>query len=98
MTLKAAGAIGKWVGNGGVLLLMANDIKNGELDSFNLLALKFGMQFIKTKLYPVKFNKWQLGVSANLPDHQLFKNVNKIFLKEMASIICTKDSKSVYYE
>ena len=98
MTIKAAGAIGKWVGNGGVLLLMANDIKNAELDSFNLLSLKFGMQFNENKLHLVKFNKWQLGVSANFPDHQLFKNVNKIFLKEMASIICTKDSKSVYYD
>ena len=57
MTLKAAGAIGKWVGNGGVLLLMANDIKNAELDSFNLLSLKFGMQLNENKLHLVKFKK-----------------------------------------
>ena len=98
MTEQAATAIAQWVKNGGVLLMMANDQKNAELDSLNILAGKFGMQFNKDQLHPVTGKNWDMGASVNLPDHPLFKGVKKIYLKEAASINCTEKAKPVLTE
>ncbi len=98
MTEKAAGEIAQWVEKGGVLLLMANDSKNAELDSLNILAGKFGMQFNKDQLHPVTGRNWEMGASVNLPGHMLFKNVKRIYLKEVASISCTGKTKPVLTE
>ncbi len=104
MDNAAATVISNWVKNGGVLVMLANDGKNCELDSFNILAAKFGMKFNNDLLHPEK--KAEAGMprnynscaSINLPNHPLFKDVSKIFLKEISSITCTKPSKSVLEE
>ena len=98
MTEKSANEIADWVKKGGVLLLMTNDLKNAELDSINILASKFGMRFNKDQLHPVSGRDWEMGASKNLPDHPLFKNVNKIYLKDISSITCTNNAKAVLAE
>lgn len=99
----AANAIASWVKKGGALLMMANDVNNCELDSFNILAEKFGMHFEKEVLHleksetgkPRNFNSC---ASLNLPNHVLFKGVSKIFLKEIAPIRCAMPAKPVLVE
>lgn len=98
MTENSANEIAGWVRKGGVLLLMTNDFKNSELDSINILASKFGMRFNKDQIHPVPNRDWEKGASKNLPDHPLFKNVSKIYLKEVSSIICTNNAKTVLAE
>jgi unsaturated rhamnogalacturonyl hydrolase len=98
MSAKSADVIAKWVEKGGVLLVLANDYKNAELDSFNILARKFGMEFNKVQLHPVKNRNWEMGASINLPEHPIFKNVKKIYLKEIASIACTQNARPVLTE
>ena len=98
MTLNAADEIAKWVNKGGVLMIMANDFKNAELDSFNILAGKFGMQFNKDQIHPVTNRNWNMGASTNLPEIPLFTNVHKIYLKEVASIVCRGKSFPVFTE
>jgi unsaturated rhamnogalacturonyl hydrolase len=44
-----AKTIFNWVNDGGVLVMMANDTGNLEIDHFNILASKFGIQFNKEK-------------------------------------------------
>lgn len=104
MDNKAANAIAKWVKKGGVLLLLTNDGKNCELDSFNILAAKFGMKFNNVLVHPeIKAEagmprNYNSCASTNLPNHLLFKGVSKIFLKEVSTISCTNPAKAVLEE
>jgi len=98
-----AEAIENWVRKGGVLLMLANDSKNAELERFNILAEKFGMHFDNELLHPEKSEQgkprnFNSCASINLPDHPLFMGVSKIFLKEIAPISCVKPAKSVLVE
>jgi len=78
--------IKKWVKKGGVLLLMANDGPNCEFTHFNNLSGEFGIRFNAVTLNPVTGRNWEMGAETNLPDHPLFKGVNKIYMKEVASL------------
>lgn len=104
MDKEAAAAISDWVKNGGVLLMLTNDGKNCELDSFNILAAKFGMNFNNVLLHPeIKAEpgmprNYNSCASINLPNHPLFKGVSKIFLKEVSSISCVNPAKAVLQE
>lgn len=103
MDKKGANTIAKWVRKGGILLILSNDYNHAEIDKFNLLMAKFGMQFSKEMLHPEKSEKgmprnFESCASVNLPNHRLFEGVNKIFLKEIAPIICSGQVKSVLVE
>jgi len=54
--------ISNWVKAGGVLVLMANDSANCDLQHFNLLANKFGITFTNTSLNMVKNDQFEQGV------------------------------------
>ena len=88
-------AIENWVKKGGVLLLMANDGPNCEFTHFNLLAETFGFHFVPVTLNPVINRDWEMGAETDLPKHPLFKGVQKIYMKEVAPIKLSKNSKSV---
>jgi len=87
--------IKKWVKRGGVLLLMANDGPNCEFTHFNNLSGEFGIRFNAVTLNPVTGRNWEMGAETNLPDHPLFKDVNKIYMKEVASIETKGDVRKV---
>ena len=90
--------IEKWVRNGGVLALLANDAPNCEFTHFNRLASQFGMTFNHVTLHPVTGDNFEMGASKNLPDHPLFKGVTKIYLKEISDINLSGTSKSILTE
>jgi unsaturated rhamnogalacturonyl hydrolase len=103
MDSKAASTIANWVKAGGILLMFTNDYKNAELDSFNILASKFGMKYTNLLLHPEKSEPdkprcFNSCASINLPNHPLFKGVSKIFLKEISSIICENPAKPILVE
>lgn len=103
MDEKAASDIAEWVKKGGVLLLLTNDAHHAELDSFNLLSAKFGMQYGKQVLHPEKSERgkprnFNSCASTVFPQHPLFKGISKIFIKEIAPIVCIAPAKSVLVE
>jgi unsaturated rhamnogalacturonyl hydrolase len=81
-----ANAIEKWVRNGGVLVLMANDGGNCEFTHLNQLSARFGMVFNHVTLHPVLNNNFEMGAFTELPDHPLFKGLKKIYMKEVSSL------------
>jgi unsaturated rhamnogalacturonyl hydrolase len=103
MDTTSAKEIASWVKRGGMLLLLTNNFKNAELDSFNLLANQFGMHFSNETLHkeqseagkPRNFNSC---ASTNLPNYPLFKEVSKIFLKEIAPIDIHPPAKAILTE
>ena len=88
-------AISKWVKDGGVLLILANDKPNCEFTHLNQLGKEFGMHFNPVTLNPVTNREWNMAAETNLPNHPLFKGVNKIYMKEVSSFLLSKDAKAV---
>jgi hypothetical protein len=88
----------KWVRQGGVLAIMANDGPNCEFTHLNELASHFGITFNHVTLHPVSGTNWEMGACADLPDHPLFKGVTKIYIKEISSLNLNNNSRPVLTE
>ncbi|HEY6504447.1 MAG TPA: DUF4350 domain-containing protein [Chitinophagaceae bacterium] len=77
--------ISEWVKAGGVLLLMANDSMNCDLEHFNKLSSAFGIKFTNKSLNMVKNDFYETGVV--LPgNNAVFKQPKKMFLKEISAL------------
>jgi unsaturated rhamnogalacturonyl hydrolase len=73
-----------WVKAGGVLLLMANDSSNCELQNFNYLAKAFGIMFTDKSVNMVKNDVYEQGVLYPGKNNAIFKTTKKMFLKEVS--------------
>jgi len=83
---RAADAVEAWVRGGGVLVLMANDSGNAELEHFNMLSGRFGVRFNANSRNRVKGTAYEMGTFDSFPSHPLFDGVGKIFLKEVSTL------------
>ncbi len=83
---SAAVEIEKWVKNGGVLALFANDIGNCEFEHLNKLAERFGIHFNEVSRNRLTGTDFYKGKFDKLPDHPIFKNVKSIYLKEISTL------------
>lgn len=88
-------AIVNWVKKGGVLAVLANDAPNCEFTNLNRLMKEFGMKFNHVTLHPVTGRNWEMGACTNLPGHPLFKDVSKIYIKEVADIVLSGTAKPI---
>lgn len=80
---KDVKVISDWVKAGGVLVLMANDSANCDLEHFNKLANAFGITFTNKSINMVKNDTYEQGVVV--PNgKQVFKEPYKMFLKELS--------------
>jgi unsaturated rhamnogalacturonyl hydrolase len=82
-------AISAWVQKGGVLMLMANDSANCDLEHFNKLANAFGINFSYRGRNFVQGNQYETGAVPIPAGNEIFKQTKKVYLKEI-SIIETK--------
>jgi hypothetical protein len=78
--------IAKWVHNGGVLLMLANDSANVELPHFNNLAAVFGMHFNDDLQNHVIDDKHFEDGAVYPVNNPILKTAHKIFLKDVCSI------------
>lgn len=90
--------IKRWVTNGGVLAVMANDGPNCEFTHLNELMKEFGMTFNHVTLHRVTGDNFEMGASTDLPDHPLFKGVKKIYIKEVSDINISGTAKAILKE
>lgn len=91
-------AISKWVKKGGVLAILVNDAPNCEFTNLNKFASRFGITFNHVTLHPVTNNRWEMGACTDLPDHPLFKDITKIYIKEVSSLDVKGGAKSILTE
>ena len=83
---KDAEQIAAWVKKGGVLVLMANDSANVELNHFNDLAQRFGLHFNNDMQNHV-IDDQHFDDGAIIPgDNPIFKTAKKLFLKDVCGI------------
>jgi unsaturated rhamnogalacturonyl hydrolase len=87
--------ITKWVKKGGVLVIMANDGNHCGLTHLNYLSSQFGMVFNHDMLRPVVNNQYEMGAFTKFTDHPVFRNLKKIYLKEVASMDLFEKAKPV---
>ena len=92
---KEAVEIAKWVKKGGVLLLMANDQVNADLEHLNLLASKFGFTFNKDLILHVTDDQHFADGEINIENNPIFKNAKYIFIKDASSITINHSAKSI---
>ncbi len=88
-------AIVNWVKGGGVLVLFGNDKGNAEFEHLNNLAANFGIHFNEVSRNRVIDNKFDMGKFDNFPDQPIFKNVKKIYLKEISTLSIKKPAEAV---
>jgi unsaturated rhamnogalacturonyl hydrolase len=75
--------VSDWVKAGGVLVLMANDSANCDLEHFNKLANAFGITFTNKSRNMVQRDEFETGVV--IPDNrEIFKEPYKMYLKEIS--------------
>lgn len=88
-------SIADWVKAGGVLLLLANDTGNVELDHFNQLAKIFGIQFNKNSINRVQGNHFEEGKVMVQFSNPVFKTPMKLYLKEISTLTIQSPAKAV---
>jgi unsaturated rhamnogalacturonyl hydrolase len=75
-----------WVKSGGVLVLMANDVGNAELDHFSQLAQEFGIRFNKDSRNRVPGNDFSMGLIEVPPHSAIFRTADRLYLKEISTL------------
>ena len=86
MDEPAAAVLEAWVREGGILLLLANDAGNCELERFNILAGRFGIHFNQDSRHRVAGKEYATGATDVFPDHPVFAGVRKVFMKEVCTM------------
>ncbi|MDB5020370.1 MAG: glycosyl hydrolase family 88, partial [Pedobacter sp.] len=88
-------AVVNWVKSGGVLLLMANDSANTELDKFNMLAASFGVSFNKDSKGKVIGDHFDMGKISIKRTNPIFSTAKAVFIKEFSSLHLTGSAQSI---
>ncbi len=85
----------RWVKSGGVLVLFANDKGNCEFEHLNKLAGKFGIHFKEDSRNDVVGNNFDMGKFDKFQNHPIFKDVKKIYLKEISTLKLSGSAKAI---
>jgi unsaturated rhamnogalacturonyl hydrolase len=78
--------LAKWVKNGGVLVLMANDAANTDLAHFNLIAGKFGLKFTDLLRKHVIGTQWEQGKVIIDGKSPVFHAPHTLYIKDVCTI------------
>jgi unsaturated rhamnogalacturonyl hydrolase len=103
MDETSAKAIAKWVKKGGVLILMANDKGNADLQHTNILASKFGVKFNEDNYNLVQNDNFPQGAVIISDNNPVFETARRVYIKELATLqvsnpattIVSKEGKNV---
>ena len=95
MNDKDAQEIYNWVKAGGVLVLFHNDKPNADFADFNKLSDLFGVHFNEDTYNRVVGKDYEGGKIDVPTKHQILKNVQIIYQKEVCSITAKAPAKSV---
>lgn len=88
-------AITSWLRSGGVLLLMANDTGNADLEHLNQLAKQFGIQFNTNSKGRVVKNEFEMGRVDIEQGNPFFKTARQLFIKEYSTLTLSGAAKSI---
>lgn len=95
MNAKATDEIEAWVKAGGNLILLANDTTNCEIPQFNILARRFGIEFVAPNLNFVQGRNWEQGTVLIEPGNPVFDPIKKVYIKEITTLKLSGPAKSI---
>lgn len=81
--------ITSWVKRGGVLILMANDAGNCDLEHLNLLSARFGVKFNEDSLNRVQGTQFEQGRVPVASGNAVLGTARSLYLKEISSLTLT---------
>ena len=92
-----------WVNDGGVLVLLANDTTNCEIQHFNQLTKAFGIEFTGKNRNMVKNDQFEQGQfvltdKKGVANHPIFGDAKKIYVKELVTLSVTAPAKPALVE
>jgi len=87
-----------WVKSGGVLVLLANDPANTDLNGFNRIAEHFGIHFNSVLDKHVIGDRYELGKIAVAGGGAIFHDAHTLFMKDVCTIAVTGPAKSAHSE
>lgn len=98
-----ASVIADWVKAGGVLVLMANDKGNADIEHTNNLASRFGIRFNEDNFNLVPGTQFEQGAIMIPANNPIFKTAHKVYVKELSTlqaanpknVIVKKDGKNI---
>ena len=91
-------AISNWVKAGGVLVLLANDSANTELEHLNHLSETFGIHFNTDIRNRVTGNQFDMGAFIVPPGNAIFKAGEKIYIKEICTLKLSGKAKPAFID
>jgi unsaturated rhamnogalacturonyl hydrolase len=89
-----ANTIYDWVKRGGVLLLLMNDSSKADFSHTNILAQKFGIQFIENSLNKVVASQYESAALYIPSNDAIFKTAKKVYIKELSSLKLSPPAKA----
>ena len=81
-----AAQIAEWVKAGGVLMILANDPANTDLEHFNLIAERFGVHFNSVLRKHVLGDSYAMGKIAIPGGGPIFRDPHTLFMKDVCNI------------
>ncbi len=82
----SADAIQAWVSAGGVLVLMANDSHNTDLEGLNLIAERFGLRFSAKDRNKVEGDRYEQGELVIPAGTGVFQRAHTTFMKDTCTL------------
>lgn len=95
MTAEDAKEIAEWVRQGGVLVMMENDVTNSEFEHFNTLSETFGIHFNAVLRNQVDGNKYEMGKVPVAAGNAVFPHPHNFYMKEISTITPSGPAKAV---
>ena len=90
-----ADAIVQWVRDGGVLLILQNDVVNSEFEHFNLLTERVGMHYNAVTRNQVEGTKWEMGKIAVPAGTLGFAGPHTLYQKEISTLTLKDPARAV---
>lgn len=87
-----------WVRNGGVLVLLANDPANTDLEGFNRIAERFGIHFNSVLRKHVIGDQYEQGKIAVESGGAIFHDAHTLFMKDVCTIAASSPATAALSE
>jgi unsaturated rhamnogalacturonyl hydrolase len=90
--------IAEWVKQGGVLVLLANDPANTDLDHFNLIADQFGIHFNSVLRKHVVGSSFEMGKIVVSGGGSIFHDPHTLYMKDVCNITVTSPAVTAFQD
>jgi unsaturated rhamnogalacturonyl hydrolase len=93
-----AARIAEWVKGGGVLMILANDPANTDLEHLNLIVDPFGIHFNSVLRKHVTGDSYEMGKLAVPGGGPIFRNPHTLFMKDVCNISVKSPAVSLFQD